>query len=847
MALTEHQQLNTAAQQFDVQFRYFGGIVYRSVAASGLAALTASWTSPDAPPIGWTEITSRVSYASRVTQSWLGASLTFEAELSGWDYDDTLLDTGLAVVCFRRIWRPTGTGTAPAGWQAWHLAYIGEIVDKTNRDDYRHGQAWTRTIAGHDHLLSTKNAPRITAGRIRATEGASATGTGALSQPEQERDTGEFVGGRAAVDLANLVDGNTNTVYISRTIPNGTSNAFPGAYWDGAPQVAEIFFRPFPGWSVDRAWWIEVYNQRSQDPSARIGFMCATHANGVYTYYSAGNGSDWSRLDSGRCGLFVANRTAFDQLNGSDNLGAQWIVDVSEHAAVHLTDDSAIVVGGHIVAWAPGGAARTYNNWPVSGYAWDGPTLNSSLCGTGQSFHNTFGGGFVINEYPHPGANGTGEGPIWLKVLLNENVCNTLDEVSAAATTIRLDNYRGWLQPTAGYRRGSLLGHVFRWTSRDGDGLHGVTWENAPASPIPQGTRCYPYENGIAQTGLPVTATHLVRRKPPAITNYRVYWSPYDARPYTDAGWQTDYYSHYHNQQGNTQNLRLSDTCGDGTNDYLWVRTILYLIDAMTDSGRVKLNEIEADVAQLALDVAATETLDGRNSFVLAHYLFREWCGLPPADIVDASYGGRHLMGEHALAITPVARVLDDLAQATGCLVDYRPQGGVWWIENPWWPLNADPAQNQYTFAAGAVRGEVELTKTPADTDYVILNGLSMEGQPHSIRAVYPTPFGTTEPPVWAIVQEISDRVVARDSDAKLVAQMELEKLALGSRTCRLTVAGVGEWCRPAQKVSLQWDLDGDGYAETSAWLIEQVTTITGGEGRQRGYETSLKLRSFRG
>lgn len=846
MTLTEHQQLNTVTPAYDVQLRYFGGVVYRSIAASGIATLLASFTDPDDPAAGWTELTDRISYASRVTQTWRGSSITWQAELSGWNYDDTLLETGLTVLCFRRIWRPTGTTTAPAGWQSWSVAYIGEIVDKVNKDDYRHGQEWSRTVVGHDHLLSTRNAPRIEAGKVRGTDGASVTGTGALATPEDERDTGEYVGGRASVALSNLVDDNINTVYISSIIPGGISNDFPGAYWDGGTLVGEIFIKPYAGWSVDRAWWIEVYNQRSQDATARVAFQCATHSGGTYTYYNVGNGSAWPNLTSGHAGLFVGNRTAFDQLNGSDNIGAEWIVDISEHMTVHLTDDSAVYAGNHVIAWAPGGAVRSYSFG--DGITWSGATLDSSALSTGESWNNTFGSGFVVNSYPHPGAYGTGVGPVWLKVLLNENVCKTLDEVTAASTSIRLDNYLGWVEPVSGSKQGSILSYVFNWTSRDATtGLQGVTWVNAPPSAIPADTRCYPYENSIAQTGLPITATHLVRRKLPTVESYRVYWSPYDARAYTESGWQADYYSHFHDQQGNAQNLRLSDTCSDGTNNYLWVRTILYLIDAMTDGGRAKLNEIEADIAQLALDVDVTDIIDGGNSYSLAYYLFTEWCGWATQDIVDASYGGRHLMGEHALAITPVSRVFDDLAQATGCLADYRLRGGVWWIENPWWPLNADSSTAEYTFDTTGLRGQVELIKTPSDTEYIVLNGISMEGGAHSIRAVYPTPWDTTEPPSWAIVQEIGDRIVARDSDAKLVAQMEWERLAIGDRTCRITVAGVGEWCKPALRVNLTWDLDGDGTAETSTWLIEQVTTTTDWVGQDHNYETVLQMRRFRG
>ncbi len=857
-ALTEHQTLNSSTPAFDVQVRYFAGPDYGQLCKDGIYPTLHTWTDPDTPPNGWTEITSRVAYASAFSQSWQSNSITWQAQLSGWNYDEALLRLGLTLVCWRRIWRPTGTVTAPAGWQAWQRWYIGELVSRSDRNNYQNGKPWQRTVTGVNFQLSSINAPRVTAGKIRITDGATVTGTAELADPELERDQGEFVGGGVSVELRNITDGNRNTVYISSTVPQGAAHPFPSPVWDGGSVVTELFIKPHPGWSLQRTWWVEVYNKRSQNNESEVGFQCAVWEGGkqgrTWTISKADDWDvnfvrKWPKLQVGHACVFVANRASFDEYMGSAN-GAAFIADISQFADVELSNDAAIYAGNQIVAWSPGGATRHYEFPTWNGTAvFNDPTLDSNALTAGQSWWSDTGNGvFVANDYPHPGANGTGEGPVWVKVLLPENECRTLDEITASSTTIRLDSYRGWLTPLSGsYSRGiDALGHVFRWTSRDGNGLHGVTWENAPGAPVPASTRCYPYANGIPQTGYPLTATHLVRRKTPVIQSYRVWWSQYDARDYLTPGWPQDYYKPGHVVQGNTQSLRLSDACGDGTNGYLWVRTIMYAIDRMADDGRAKINEIEADLAQLALDLTATAALDGGNSGPLAFYLWNTWCGLHQDDFNDLSYEGLHRMGQHALAITPVNRVLDDLAGATGCLVDFSPNGGIIWRENPWWPKNSTASRPIFAFDPNWVRDEVTINQSPAQVDFVILNALSIEGDPHSVRVVYPTPLGTTEPPIWAMTTEVNDRVLAQDADGSLVAQMELERLALSNKGATLTVKGVGEWARPGQRVGLWWDYAGANSLTYRNWLIEQVQVRLSESNGQRGYATTLQLTGFR-
>jgi hypothetical protein len=343
-----------------------------------------------------------------------------------------------------------------------------------------------------------------------------------------------------------------------------------------------------------------------------------------------------------------------------------------------------------------------------------------------------------------------------------------------------------------------------------------------------------------------VTLAYLKRRKLPAIQAYRVYFSQYDAKDYTEAGWANDYYTVFHSVQGNSQFLTLANICNDGVNGYLWVRSLLYLIDRMTDGGRAKVNEVEVDLAQTTLDLTSAVNLDGRNSAALGRYLVCDWAGVGAGDFIDLSADGAHLMGQHALAITPVDRVLDDLARGTGCLVDYARTGGVIWREDPYWPKNSVAPAVEWSFDGQSYRDNIEVNQVPAQVDFVILNALSLEGDPHSLRVVYPTPPSTTEPPVWAMVREVNDRIVALDSHGLLVAQMEFERLVLNNRNARLTIKGPGEWARPGLRVGLYFNHAGSGL-QYRTWLIQAVNTVTGESNGQRAYQTDLELIAFRG
>lgn len=848
MTLTEVQTLNTTTSNLGVQFRYFWGPVYVLQKTNGVASIFSSWTAPDTgKPGGWTEITSTTRIDNTLTQRLQGSSITWEARVSGYGYVVGLLK-GNCFVAWRRFWRPEGTGGAPAGWQAWQVAFVGEITDDGLGNDYRRANEWEITVSSRERSARRWNAPRITSGRPRITEGASTAGSTTLATPVLEADQGEFIGSTADVGLGNIVDGNPATLWISSSALSAPTGDDPPIGWDAGETFIECFFKPPSGYATAACWWVEVFRRRSQNETGEIDDLFIGKWNGGNPIVSQIVFSeDGVHLNNnmGEYKVICANAYWFQELFGN-TMGSAGLIDASRynHGIVDPGLDGMMAFGDRAIAWSPGGAARSY-----PGYTFD-TVLNSTSWTAGRSAlyswtSDYWAGTWGSNTYPHPGTNRRGpSGPMWVKVTLADNVCNTTAIVSASSTVIPLSNYIGWFIPAgASSSQGVISSKVFNWTGRSAAGLTGVTWVNAPSSPISAGTRCYPYADGVSHTGYPVQSITLKRRKLPVPSQVALYTSNFAARGYGTSGWETDYDSVVLNYGGTALAPALL-TASPGRN-YRWVRTFQWLIRAMSDNGRVKVNEAEVELVQIAFDNAGQPTLDGGRSADLAKYLHCTWMWWNATDWSDLSDTMTHQTGYHQIAITPVSNVLDDLARMTGCLVYYGTDGKTYWLDDPWWPLLSTRPALVYTFTATGYRGRIETQGSVTEVEYVTLDGVSSEGGFHPVRYTVPAPVDD-DPPTWAVVSELSGYSVQRDIDAYYVAVMEFERIMLGQQTGTLTVKGAGEWCRPGQLIGVTWNPD----AFTSApviWEITGVTTKVQSSTANPTYETRLDLQSFGG
>jgi hypothetical protein len=877
------QERALRASWWDEELRYFvgpssttleGETGFAYLIRNGIQATLAGWTDPDTgTPAPWTEITTRVYWRSTFASRLQGGAIIWEATLQGETYDDDLLGLEQAVVCWRRVWTPS------EGWLPWAIHFVGQFIRSEGSIDFQAGGEWRRTVQGLSRSLDRHNSIRLVAGPLQVTGGASVSvkDNDVLTDPAQEQYSGEYVGALADVQPANLVDSKLRTVYISSSTPSSTEYPVEAAQPDGSGQVSEVFFAPAAGYSVAQCWWIEIYCHRDHDGQGLEGqsVWSAVYSGGDYTVKHIHIPKEHLTLAPNAWAVVCGNRAAFDAYTGGAPNAT--VIDASiypVHNAAHIeipgevfsisqtdgwvtlgTTDSTV---GMI--WSPASAPRdalgragiipfdSDQIAPTSGYsirrtlqAGTMPSLPAdvnSLAPDGtEAYHN-------LNIYPSPGAKSLHVDEVAIRVVLPENESRLTQGIGTESTTIQLDNYLGFIAP------GQVVceSDVIDYTGRDSTGLTGVT---NIAVEHQAGARVYPYvsitKHGVtaaaAQTGYPLNRIGWQRRKTPTLDKFRLYWSDQgDARQYDEPGYRNDYYDQEINVGANT-----ALTFNTAWTAAIWIRTLLMLIQKMSDSGRAKLNEITASVAQTALDWSGLADLDGSRSASLAFYLLHDYYGLLDADWHDDSSTALHQLGIFALGIQPLTKVLGDLAKATGCLFHPAPDGIAYWLDDPRWPLGLPPttagiSADVWALTADCWRGKLQFSDDSIAVDCVILNSLVLQsdGTAYPYRVVYPPPiYPATEPPAGSQVEEISDYVVSSETDARLVAEYEwLARRLQGEVT--MALVGPAIWARAGILVRLTSDF-GAGI-ECRSYIIAALTIERTGAGAARDCVYRLQL-----
>jgi len=255
------------------------------------------------------------------------------------------------------------------------------------------------------------------------------------------------------------------------------------------------------------------------------------------------------------------------------------------------------------------------------------------------------------------------------------------------------------------------------------------------------------------------------------------------------------------------------------------------------DGGRAKINEVLVDLAFAAVNGDASATIGSLRSADLALNLLEDGVGFDANDFLDLTNAEDGIIGTHATAIAPYTDTLNDLARSTGCLVNYDFGGEVIWQADPWWPMGNRDDYPIYTFAPGCIRGTVTRQITRAEVDGIAINGRDAAGD-ESWRIEY----GNTV--AGAQIKEY-DGYVAPQNWGYLIANMLMFQVTHQDRI-RFTVKGVGDWCEPSQWIGLLYDLDGDGIAEYSGWVIERVSrTCDVDSDGKRSWKVDIEARAY--
>ncbi len=820
---------NTTAPMFDIRLRYFASgtqfTALTDLADFNTTTYPTTWTvsgetiTPAAP---WVEITNLVIHDGSWEQRWDNSVISMTTSLRGNNYNATYLAPGCAIACFWRITRDT----YDSGWLLFWLGMIdsGEFVV-----EYKNGLAWKRSICGVEGSIETTDAPRLIAGVINMAEDASVTASTTLAVPESEANNGEFIGTTANVEPGNVVDGRSGTAWISQDAPITIGET--AVTTTGYPVIDEVFNTPIAGYSRGSTWWIEIYhpgNAGSIDFSARDVSLITINSSGEYATlsfkYPAGDivtdNNSYTLEDGERC-IICADQRVFEAYTGGA-IDAKFVLEAKSFGTLEYLDTGLAysdtyrlfdlaATDGFVILYLPeNGGTYDVVKWGsptlptrIPAAHWTGPGISITPL-PGQSLRRSPSGtdtntaaDWIAENYPRPGAKWTPSTPQWLLLELREHE-STLDiDVVASTTTLTIsEGTTGWLDSGTGV----IEGDTFNYTGRDSNILTGVTGLIADH---PRGAPLYPLDvNNEAQTGWCIVGGKIKRRPElSTIKRARVYISPWsncrtpNIADLEDVAWETDYIGAVLNISNDSGQSEISLPWRERPTP--WVRTVLIIIDEMSDGGRAKINEITLDLDAISLADSNVADLAGATAGDVAGYLISSCSWLTATQWTNntASLTNWGTIGKLALAISPLPTVLSDLAEKHGCLVFYTTSGRVRFEPDPWWPGARPNLSVLYTFDPASVRDEMTFSAARPAVTGLALSAVSTDGTSLARVVVPPGAIGSG-------VREVSGYTVANQGAATLLAWNLFWK-AQNKQTVTLRVAGIGEWCRCGQRYRL--------------------------------------------
>lgn len=536
------------------------------------------------------------------------------------------------------------------------------------------------------------------------------------------------------------------------------------------------------------------YYEWSMDLDTSVRMPFTLNINAGYIYFTPYH---YQSFSNGDCVKWGAISEAFPPNTRAHELWTGNPVDITT-----------LATGQSIRRWPTGGGVQT-------GYG-------------SNNYDSNTAADWIIGTYPKPGDKYSANQFEWALLELPEHTSTLTTAIVAGANTMTFDEgIAGW--PPNG--EGIIEADVFSYV-RSGSSLDSITGlDNDHAV----GAQAYPYVNTLAQTGWSIS-TIGVKRTPGLayIKRATLYTSPYasatqpDGYDPTAIDWQTSY-----EQPG----LEYS-SAGSGTaNIYFemagrWARSVLLCIHEMfpnsgTATGaRAKINEayIYPDDLTVNNELTLATTPTGGTQSIAAEvirYLLANYSWLTEADIRDDTYSNWGFVHSFSTAITPITRVIADIARAHGCVVHYHPAGQILIERDPWWPGGLDQAQYYYvggtnygalyTFGLNSARGDFELENAQPDITGVAILATDAAGNPIE-RYTYPA--GAT----GSTVKEVTDITVVSSSQVAPMAQKLWYKES-DTRRVKFVVKGPGEWLRPGFILFLDWNSE----VTNVTWIIEEV------------------------
>ena len=890
--MTVLQPATIAAQDnFDVLFKVYAGRAYKDLDLT-------EYPENVAPAAGvlalWTDVTERVAYSGSLARERVSSTIYFSATLNGTNYDTTYFGPGQAILCLYNV-VVAGTQILPADTgTTWGVFFVGHITEGGHEDDYKHGGRWSRKIGGLDTLLQRSTAPRLAAGRINLLRNAAVTASSTLFVPATEAGTGEFAGSLVTVEPENTIDDNINTLWISNDAPHAEEREEATAY------IQKVFIKPVTGYDQSKLWWIEL-----KGSFAYSDWYLATSA-GLYLHFAEGDA--FAHVRSASRVIICASQSDFEAYTGGSQ-GDAAIVDAKtvntqgsfnsawtgrdgtftlnpETDYVWLRRSSTPRKEGTqfaAVAWnQDGSAASSMPNWDVDA-VWTGNALDVSddLCPPGSGIRikaGQDGGSAADYEFTNlmiPGDDYNSNHMEWLLYALEQQNAALTENISAGATTIELSSTVGFLNNGIAICESD----TFTYAGRTATELTGIpaTGTNAVGNHS-AGAQVNQVIDEVTQYGWPCSQLELLRPSDPtltAIVSGRVYFltsgltapatpgteEPLDPDNPDDPSdpannWKADY-------DGAPTLLYLSNVVDD-VRDYgrpltgpgggpRWVQYVLVVFDGMTGDARARMNESRLYLAQAQINDSGLGDIDTLSSAALAQYLLN----LAGINLVlSYTASSDHLIGEHATAIMPYTRVLDDLARITGCIMNWGMANVISWQHDMWWPVGFADTQLEPVAILDntCLHGTVQYSGRKPDESGVRIHARTPDGL-HQYNATFPP-----NPAASAQLIELDDLVVTSSNIAKQLSQTMYYKNGLhytnGAQEITFSAKGPCLWLEPEIFVNIPvtvktgeviaYDGITDITAGWTSWLIESITWEWGlNEDNTRSWKATARGRRY--
>lgn len=508
-------------------------------------------------------------------------------------------------------------------------------------------------------------------------------------------------------------------------------------------------------------------------------------------------------------------------------------------------------------------------------FIWQG--ANIPLPATGQSMKRKPSGGgvqtgygsnnydsntaadWVLSDYPRPGDKYEANQFEWALLELKAHTSTLSALAGSTVNQLTFDEgVEGW--PASGI--GVIEGDTFTYSERSSSALEGVT---GLVDDHVVGALAYPYYNNLAQTGWLVSSLEIKRPLGLAyLKRIEVYFSPYantDSPDGTNASsidWQGSYeppsLSYYNGLNGMTgpigqANIYLEPNTGGSR----WIRSLLILVHDMwpdpgaTEAARAKINEVFVYPDDLTVNdniimtTDATGNMQQSTAAEVIRYLLANYSWLTAADIRNDTFDGWGFVHTFSSAITPITRVVEDLARTHGCVVHYHPAGQILIERDPWWPGGLDQATYYYVggtnygpiynFGLDSLRADFNLEDSLPEVLGVAIVATDSQGNPLERVTAPPGVTGTT-------VKEYTDVVVPNIEYARSMAY-KFQLKETDTQKLNFTIKGPGTWLRPGYIIFVSWN----AVVALNTWIIENIHYTWNNSGNQKQWTAAVECR----